>query len=273
MILILLLGYLNFSNADPTWRWTNATNIVEKHEFYTNNEVIVKPKNSWQVLFAVVYKDSNLKTFKDCMFYRVPGDDLGVLKLKTTTVDKPCEDLLFGAGNEEWKDLKALQYSVEEKLLTVNITNSQFLIESWVVPLFNNFKNPAPKPLMSSAEYRSPKIMYLTPYKGSEVLRPEKSAGLKAKTLCHEISEDCKEKAPSTCSQCETGWYEIPNGCPAGPKYCGELSCGKKGQHACRRGVTYQRVEKNYNCREDSSFAYCAKGLAIQCQGNLPYCL
>lgn len=270
---MFILSLVNFSYADPTWKWTNATTIVEKHEFYKNNEIIVKPKNSWQILFAVVYKDPNLRTLKDCLFYRVPGDEAGVLKLKITTALRPCEDHVFEAGDQEWKDLKALQYSIEEKLLTVNITNAQFHIENWVVPLFNNFKNPVPKPLMSSAEYRAPKVLYLTPYKGSEVLRPERSTGLKDKTLCHEISEDCQEKAPSTCSQCEQGWHEIPNGCPVGPKFCGVLACGKKGQHACRRGLKYQRAEKTYTCRENSTFAYCAKGLAVQCQGNLPYCL
>lgn len=273
MMIGILLIFISFAQADPSWKWANAIKIVEKHEFYTNNEVITRPQNSWQVLFAVMYNDSNLKTLKDCLFYKVPGDELGVLKLKTMPAEKPCEEALYTPGDLEWKDLKALQFSLQDRLLSVSLTNLQFQIEKWDVPLFNVFEHPKPKPLMSSAEYRSPKMIYLTPYKGIEVIRPEKSAGLANKTTCHDVQEDCSQKSPSICSQCAEGWYEVSNGCASGPKYCGKLACGSKDQPACRRGIKYQRVEKLYDCQEDASFAYCSKGFTVTCQANLAYCL
>lgn len=270
MIIIFLAG-LCF--ADPSWKWVNAIKIVEKHEFYTNNEVIKKPQNSWQTLFAVVYHDSNLRTFKDCVFYRVPGEDAGVLKLKTVLENQKCEKYLFEAGDQEWKELKALQYSIKENYLSLGLTNSKFEIENWEIPLFNVFENPSPKSFMSSAEYRSPKVIFLTPYKGKLSILPKKAPVLEDKKICHDISEDCQEKSPSTCSLCPQGWFEIPNGCPQGPKFCGRLVCGQKNQPACRRGMKYQKSDKQFHCREDLSFAYCSKGLTIHCQGNLPYCL
>jgi hypothetical protein len=273
MILYLFLALMNVSYADPSWKWANAIKIVDKHEFYTNNEIIQRPKSSWQTLFGVLYHDSNLKTLKDCVYYKVPGDgEAGTLKLKTVAADKACEEFLFSPGDQEWKNLKAVQYNLTDRLLSVSITNAKFEIEKWEVPLFNVFENPEPKLLMSSAEYRSPPVMYLTPYKGVATIHPVKGEALIDKKLCHDVNEICEEKSPSVCSQCSNGWYEIPNGCAQGPKYCGDLGCGQKAQPACRRGMKYQRVEKIYNCTEDSSFAYCAKGFSVQCQGNLPYC-
>ena len=272
MIFIFLLTASLFSFADPSWKWVNAIKVLEKHEFYTDNEVITKPRNSWQVLFAILYHDSNLKTFKDCVFYRVPGDEPGVLKLKTVGENQKCETVLFENGDQDWKDLKALQYSIKDNYLSLNLTNAKFEVEKWETPLFNVFEHPTPKSLMSSAEYRSPKMMFLTPYKGKISVRPRKAAFDNVK-LCHDVTEDCTERSASTCSLCPEGWYEIPNGCPQGPKYCGSIICGSKNMPACRRGMKYQRKNKEFHCLEDASFAYCAKGLSVQCQGNLPYCL
>ena len=268
---ILLISLLSYGN--PSWKWSHAVGLVEKHEFYSNNEVISKPKDSWQTLFAVLYRDSQMKTFKDCLFYYVPGVEAGRLKIKTIPSSERCEDSLYLDGDKEWRGLKALQYSFENNFLTLSMTNQQYQIERWDVPLFNVYKNPRPKALMSSAEYRSAGIIFLTPHLGQSKNNLQKPLSLKDKENCHNVSEDCVEKSPSVCGQCEHGWFEIPNGCSQGPKYCGSITCGTKNRPACRRGMKYQMKEGQFSCREDSSFAYCAKGLQIQCQGNLPYCI
>lgn len=274
MIWPLLLIMLQLVYADPTWKWANAIKIVEKHEFYKNNEVLVKPKNSWQILFAVLYQDSNLRSFKDCVYYQVPGDEAGVLKIKTIPAINGCEEFLYRPGDQEWRDIRALQYSIVDNLISISLTNAKFEISKWDVVLFNAFEHPQPKILMSSAEYRSPKVIYLTPYKGKQTVKPQPAMTLTNKKICHEITEDCQEKSPSVCSQCPGGWYEIPNGCPVGPKFCGSITCGLKNQPACRRGYKFQRSSSDtFRCRDDHSFAYCAKGLIVQCQGNLPYCI
>jgi hypothetical protein len=273
MILFVCLFIISFVHADPSWKWTNAIKIVEKHEFYVDNEVIVKPKDSWQLLFAVLYHDSNLKTYKDCIFYRVPGLEMGTLKIKSVPANTGCEKFLYEPGDQEWKDLKAVQYSLLGNLLTLSQTNSKFQIETWNVPLFNVFEHPAPKGLMSSAEYRSPRAIYLAPYKGVLAVRPQPSTLKLDKKICHDVGDDCLEKTPSVCTQCPEGWYEIPNGCGQGPKFCGSVECGLKNQPACRRGMKFQRIKSEYQCGEDQLFAYCAKGLRIDCRSNLPYCI
>lgn len=273
MILYIVLIALNVARADPTWKWSNAIKIVEKHEFYVNNEILLKPKDSWQTLFAVLYKDSNLKTFKDCIFYRIPGQEKGILKIKTIGAEKKCADQLYLQGDQEWKNLRGVQFSIQDNFLSISLTNQQFQIEKWDVPLFNSFENPKVKTLMSSAEYRSPRMIFLTPHKSDLKILPQLAVPLPNNKICHDISENCEQKTPSVCSQCAGGWYEIPNGCAQGPKYCGIQECGLKHQPACRRGMKYQRVDTKYSCRDDHSFAYCARGLDVQCQGNLPYCI
>lgn len=273
MKILLLFLSISAAIADPSWKWTNAIDVVEKHEFYQNNQIIDRPKDIWQTLFAVRYHDSNLKTFKDCVFYKVPGIELGILKIKTIPEEKRCEDFIHAPGDNQWSGLKALQFSYEQGQLTVSLTDEKFQITRWDVPLFNVFQKPEPKMLMSSAEYRSAKLLFLQPYKGQQPSSPLKPIEQNKLKQCHEVSDDCQEIKPSSCSLCPNGWYEVPNGCAQGPKFCGSVICGTKGAPACRRGMNWQRQNKTYRCREDSSFAYCARGLRIQCEGNLAYCL
>lgn len=259
--------------SDPQLRWTSAVEVVERHEFYQNHEIIKKPKGAWQTLFGVIYRDKSLRTLKDCVYYRVPGDEEGTLKIKTMYPSVKCEQHLFSAGDQEWKELKAFQFAITPERISVQLTLPKFKNEKWQIPLFNIFTKKEPKILTSSAEYRSSKMIFLSQkiYEGENI--PPKTSTLNKNDLCHSISEICAEISPSICDQCPEGWYEIPNGCEQGPKYCGRLECGQKGQPACRRGIKWQREEKEFACRVDDSFAYCAKGLSIQCNGNLPTCI
>ena len=91
----LLFLYFSLLWAQTPERWANALRIVEKHEFYTNNEVILKPKDSWQTLLAVVYRDDQLGELKDCVYYYVPGLDQGQLKIKSVPLNSDCEKFIF----------------------------------------------------------------------------------------------------------------------------------------------------------------------------------
>ncbi len=272
MILCWILCLSSWAWADPSWRWSTATGILEKHEFYTNNEMIVTPKGSWQVLFAVMYRDQTLSVHKDCLMYKVPSTDPGHLKIKTIEASQRCEDFLFLPGDEEWKDLKALHYSIERGVLSVFLTHSQYRNEEWIIPLFNLYSRPVPKKLMSSAEFRSPKMIFLSPQKTPIPQLPLMKSKFERQTQCQKVSDQCEVESPSTCEKCPEGWYEVPNGCPVGPKYCGVLDCGQKNQPACRRGMAYQRVKKKFECRGDYSFAYCALGLSLYCEGAEAFC-
>ncbi len=272
MIAFLIL-FFQIAWAQMPEQWNNSLRIVEKHEFYLNNEAILKPRDSWQVLFGIVYKDSFSKELKDCVYYYVPGVNPGALKIKKVSPELKCDQYIFEAADIEWTDLKSLQYSFEYNTLTLLFTLKDFSIERWQVSLLSTYKNPIPKLFMSSAEYRSGGVI-IQGFQGRDVTLGSLSLkSLKKGDVCHRVDENCKEVAPSNCSSCEMGWYEIPNGCKESPKFCGLHLCGGKHQPACRRGMTYQKKKLDFGCRGDQSFVYCQKGLKVQCQGNLAYCL
>jgi len=259
--------------AQTPEHWNQSIRIVEKHEFYKNNEVILKPKDSWQTLFGILYRDENLGEMKDCVFYFVPGVDPGVLKIKKTSPDVPCDELIFQDSDRQWTNLKSIQFSFEYNVLTLFLTLQDYSIEKWQVSLLSTYQNPVPKLFMSSAEYRSGSMIVFG--QGSkylfQLLKMKKT--LKNGDICHVVNESCEVKGSSTCSMCEAGWFEIPNGCKVSPKFCGIHNCGTKNRPACRRGMTYQKQKIDFNCRGDQSFVYCRKGLKVQCQGQLAYCI
>ncbi len=263
--LFVLISF--FADAGSPRKWENAKGIVEKHEFYGNGEIIIKPQNSWQALFALTFLDSNFNLTKDCVYYRVPGDEPGKLKVKAVPFETECNAEILSAGDTEIEQVSGLSFFVEENGVKIVFQHNK-KNEAWSVTTVADWKKPKPKLLLSSADYKSPAIVYLA----SGASSSKKPEGLKDGILCHNIASDCQELSPSTCRNCEHGWIEIPNGCVTGPKACGVLSCGGKDQPACRRGIVWQRKEETFDCRSNTSFAWCSGKLSVTCDGDKAYC-
>ncbi len=256
-----------FANAEAPRRWENAKTIVERHEFYGNGELITKPKDSWQVLFGLTFLDASFRISKDCVYYRVPGDEPGKIKIRSLPADIDCAKEILAAGDSETDQITNLQMTTENDSVILEFIGAEKK-QKWEARMMKDWKRPEPKLLLSSAEYKSPSIIPLAP-------SPEGHSRLIAirdGTLCHDVGADCEEKSPSLCRDCNSGWYEIPNGCPSGPKICGTLKCGGKDLPACRRGVEWQRKEIARDCRMNSSFAWCSPGLSVSCEGDRAYC-
>lgn len=262
---LFLYSVLAFSGSPAKWEYARA--IVDRHEFYKNDEEILTPANTWQALFAVSYMDAHLNSVKDCVFYRVPGDDPGKLKVKSVSVKTDCTSEILSPGDIEIEKISRLSFSTTDRSISLEyIQDSK--PEKWNVTLVSDWKKPEPKLLLSSADYKSPRMIYLAPAKSGRF----DFEALKDKVLCHDVDQDCREKSPSQCGHCENGWIEIPNGCLKGPKICGATPCGGKDLPACRRGISWQRKESQFDCRTDASFAWCSKGLAVSCDGDKAYC-
>jgi hypothetical protein len=268
ILLYLLLSFVTFAAAPL--QWSSYYDVRNRHEFYKNNEDLLKPKDSWQALFAVAYLDRNLNLIKDCVYYRIPGDLPGVLKIKTTFGSDDCEKYLLAEGTKTWEKLKALKFSIEEGKFWIDLNFEDYRSERWEIVSKNNWARPSRLNGLSSREVKGPKLIYLS----SESLGKNLSVQALKKNgdLCHAINDECQELSASSCDTCPEGWYEIPNGCSRGPKYCGVLNCGKKNQYACRRGMRWQRKDQKFDCRVDSSFAYCSGDLKVQCEGQRAIC-
>jgi hypothetical protein len=269
MIIWLLLFSMQVFAAGPT-HWSYLLEISDKHEFYQNNEIILKPKDSWQSLFGLVYLDRNLQQLKDCVFYRVPGVDEGILKIKTISAQKQCEDYLLLPGDREVSQIKSLQFILTSDEFSLDISFNDFRNEKWEGKFQGSYVRPQAQMNLSSAEFKSPKMIFLAPVSPRTVSL--KKDFLKENSLCHDINEDCQENQPHICDQCPGGWYEIPNSCGKGPKFCGTHKCGLKDRPACRRGMTWQKSTDDFDCRKNPNFAYCAKGLSIYCEGQKAFC-
>lgn len=267
--LFLLLVSLQTFAAEPL-HWGYALEVSERHEFYKNLEPVLKPKDSWQQLFAIVYVDGNLRRLKDCVFFKVPGSEAGVLKIKSVSASSQCEDHLFTAGDRELPGVKSLQFESSAAALKLDITFNDFRNEKWVANFQDLSSKEVPKLSTSSAAVRSPKIILLAPV--SDVQVSTSQVFFKSGTVCHDVHESCEARSPSVCDQCADGWYEVPNGCPTGPKFCGRHRCGLKDRPACRRGMKWQRETSGHDCNQDSSFAYCARGLKVVCEGKRAFC-
>lgn len=266
-LLVLTLGQLLWA-AYPV-HWSTAYEVTETHEFYQPNEIVNKPADAWQLLFAITYPGRDVRPIKDCLFYKVPGETAGSLKLKTIPGDEQCEPHLLAPAERSWPDIKALQFAIEADKITMHLTYPGYRTERWQIQLINKSTPAFPQKLMSSAEFKSAKLIYLS----NRLVAGGSSGALKKDgDICHQVKDDCQSIGANECQQCSSGWYEIPNGCSSGPKYCGILSCGRKNQAACRRGMRYQRQRKKFDCRLDSSFAYCASGLKVHCEGSQAYC-
>ncbi len=269
MIYLLLSLILSSAFAEAPFHWSSAFKISEKHEFYAEDKVIDKPQDSWQILFALVYPDVQLNLQKDCVLYRVPGAEPGELKIKKIPEDTSCETVLFQPGDQEWKSVSDLRFSIRDQILRLSYTQTKHKAEAWTVNFLNLNSHPKPTMNMSSAELKSPKAIMLAPGTVVNIVKPKFE--LKDGDVCHEVSDDCVAKA-SRCMDCPLGWHELPNGCAQGPKRCGQVECGKKNSPACRRGIKWQRMQKTFSCRDDVSFAYCSPGLKIECEGTMVIC-
>lgn len=269
MILLILVSIFSFAWSSPPVHWSSLLEIRERHEFYQDNEVILKPKDAWQTLFAVVYPDRGLRLYKDCVYYKVPGESKGVFKIKGVDLKESCDKHQEDMGDTEVINLKALQFSFGSELV-IHFTFEDFRQLKWAIPVMNRFQRKTPGPFSSSAHLKAPKLFMLAPLRPGAAKKVVEE--MKRGELCHSISDDCQELSAPTCEQCPEGWFEVPNGCKNGPKYCGSQTCGQRNQPACRRGMKWQKVTKKFECRSDTSFAYCAKGLSVQCEGSRAYC-
>jgi hypothetical protein len=268
MISILLIIFSTLSWSIPLpGDWASAFKIIERHEFYPTDQIIASPKDSWQHLFSILILNERFQEQKDCVFYFVSGEAKGKLKLKTIGTKESCLDHLLEEGDLTWTEVKGLQFSNLHSGLKLSFTQDKKSVIWEIVTA--DFVAPTPTLHLSSVEMKSPKYVLLAPATGPE----EKDLPvLKNDELCFGVNDVCEETQSSTCHLCPEGWYEIPNGCAAGPKYCGRLNCGGKNAPACRRGMSYQKNEGKFDCRTDSSFAYCQKGLMVQCEGQKAYC-
>jgi hypothetical protein len=263
-LLISLISY-----ADVPQHWSHILEVTDRHEFYNNYESIIKPAEAWQTLFAVTYLDADLVKLKDCVILKVPGTVPGTLKFKIIPASFSCDDYLLKPGDFEIPEIKSLQFFTDLRRAEIDFSTTNYKLKKWKASAGILNGKTIPVMSVSSVEAKGPKVILLA---AKTNLKTPPLPFLQDSTLCHEINDDCIEVNPSQCSRCERGWYEVPNGCNTGPKYCGLSQCGGVNLPACRRGSVWQKLNQEMDCRTNSSFAYCHPGLQVTCEGRKAFC-
>jgi hypothetical protein len=138
IFLILFKVMFSFVFAVVPSHWSYIDAIHEKHEFYKNDEVIVKPKESWQTLFSLAYIDREFHSAKDCIYYKVPGQELGIIKIKTISSSDKCDESLLVSGDREITGIKSLKYSGNEESIILDFTTNDLKSQKWNIVINKN---------------------------------------------------------------------------------------------------------------------------------------
>lgn len=273
--MMVLFTFLIAASAAATdmqvWakNWLTGTAIVDQHQGYTSGDVIQRPAGTWQLLYGVVrVKGPAEDSVKDCVWVKVPTAQDGALKIVSVARTEPCADNWDQAGWVHLQNLRAVQFSIEKNKVKFWITDQSGRVQQFKTELLNLRTRTAPMLFDASAPAR------IIP--GVFLFAPNSSIALPVpKDLTGGIADEYPSAACSfedgSCERCRWGVYRVRNG-KAFDYYCGVDRCGQKNAPACDRGVTWQRLRKNYSCRADQSYAFCAPGLKVECVGEQAVC-
>ncbi len=258
----LLIVSLSVFASDVTLAqyWLTGIRVVEVNSNYPALAPITKPKSTQQKLFAVLRAASLEEGIqKDCVFYQIPGDKAGELRVTTVGYQESCDPearIIYRID-----EIKELQYSIEGTQV------------SFWVTMMNSATRVIQVSLLNATQAKSAKLYESSGQRGVFYLAPNTPlAGQPKPLLIGELSDEypkhpCSFEA-GTCQFCRYGVYRINTG----EYFCGIDRCGQKNQPACIRGERWQRSREKFSCRADNSHVICSPGLVIDCEGERAIC-
>jgi hypothetical protein len=244
---------------DLSLRWASAFSIGDKHEFYQNNQVMIEPSDTYQLIFSIKYISGQPYEVKnDCVWIKIPGESLGQILVETTS---DCQKR--NQPQVVWDHLKSIQFELNENSLKLLVSLENGRVKTQHIQFLNVPKKQKFKLFDSSVPNRE--------YKGVFFLAPNPSEEFKA-SQNRELADDeaCKLE-DQTCLKCKNNFYKI------GDKdniqyFCGNPRCGEKNRPACPRGEKWQRKRDLFSCRLNPEHLYCGPNLTLECQGELGFC-
>lgn len=281
LILILLLISSSLLAQESNWqkRWWGVTQFTDIFPGYTEGKDISHPEGSVQSIIGLISYALDMKPYKDCLAYEVPfKGEMGILFIVKTHLTTPCEEVVITGRREDASPAKSFSLKIKEKTLELHFTDKRFRSHQVNLQLPSLQQKRAGEKFQSFVQKKWGRaVMILTPNSEAESINYRGNLkdewGQKNLFLCQNVSDDC-DVSTSECDKCRYGFFQVPNGClQGGPKYCGVDQCGRKGMPACQRGFVYQnQTMEKMDCRLDTSFAFCRRGLRVRCQGSLAVC-
>lgn len=249
--------------------WLTGVAIVDQHHAYASGDVIQKPAGTWQHLYSVVrVTGPGEESVKDCVWVKVPSAKDGALKIISVARTEACAENWDQAGWVELQGLRAVQFAIEKNKVKFWITDQSGRVQQFKTELLNLRARAVPMLFDSSAPVRTiPGVFLFAPNSSVELPEPKNLVG----TLTDEYPSSPCSFEDGSCERCRWGVYRVRSG-KAFDYYCGVDRCGQKNAPACDRGVTWQRLRKDFSCRTDQSYALCAPGLKVECVGEQAVC-
>jgi hypothetical protein len=254
-------------------RWLGATTIHSIHPYIKQNESIKRPRGTWQKLFAVSFYDRSFEIQHDCLYYRVPTQQLpGKLVVTFNANNSLCNE----APPEKFDITKDQIYNFSYEIsLNLQSKNHLKLMIDETEMLFDfiNLNSQAYNFELASHSIQKGRMTGLKVSSPVNSITESNLLKLADGVLCHGIDKNCKTRSNYRCEQCESGWYEVVSSdCPSQyNKICGQDNCGKRGQPACIRGRVSSEYKLGY-CINDSPIGFCDEGLRVYCNANQLVC-
>lgn len=266
-VIFFLFLYCSAVWAMPI-EWISAVNIQGPEG---ETEMIMKgPGGSLREAFYIDWpSDVYDQLIRHCVYFKIPDvNQPGELKVMETTTEKKChlsDRIIYNVEN-----LWSLSWRLDKERRQLIVTSwpekgrprieKIHLLNYRVTKDLERFSN-------SQSEGYIPGITFYAP-----VTPDSNEPKISSRRLdVAEKSRPCGKEF--SCNDCRIGWYEVPDNTPSiGPSFCGTIDCGLKNGPACRRGYFWKKSSPPFDCRRDSSFAYCGPGLKVECVGQLAYC-
>lgn len=242
-------------------RWISTTSIEKINTNYKSLSEVNSPKGTVHELLKINFLDRNYRKVSDCVFYKIPEFNEGVLFIVENPKNLKCKDLVADKAYVKLQNIRNLGIEIGKKLIIkIDLVKLKYNLL--------NLSKKRSKKLLSSSALNTSLIASDVEYS------LDRSDELKDGEICFDIDDECKVLIEDKCDSCVgSSFAVIASSC--GVKYqrrCGENICGTKNNPACIRGFKTSGVSPQNYCINDSPVGFCQEGLRVVCENGTLIC-
>ena len=299
------ISYLNRSLVNSDEEIKSPSNAWQTLFNFKNLKSGTWSEENFCLFYKIPYGEhvKEIRRIQNIKKVKIESDNLGIMKLVALPQGKDCAELYFHTPLLEMNNIISLKsyfkYGREMTLQIqfIDLENVRLKTTTWTFPFYNLM----PGKIVGEENYLNESYTVNKEGESSQTLL--KIPGLRIQGLhqgtrqteeknilmgniqdtyqdknlikCHELGDNCEVIQHFRCDQCRYGWFEVVGGkCPGlKDKFCGVITCGKKGEPACPRGQNYNQFDHALNCTNDSQTGFCEVGLKTICDNNVLICI
>ncbi len=247
--------------SETNKRWLAATGVQRINTNYESLDLVNTPKGTTQPLLKIKFLDSNFTKVSDCLFYKIPKNNDGVLFVVENPTNKECKALIAEKAYASISNIRNFGIDLDHKTVKLNIDTKSIEYN------FSNYPRKRKNKLLENSKTND----YLV---ASSINYHQKIKIFQNGEICFDIDDDCNITKIDRCDSCKGGFFKtIASKCSSSfRKVCGVDSCGEKHKPACIRGVETSGMNMNAYCINDSPVGFCNKELRVVCENGVLIC-